>query len=257
MNLKSLNELSLRDKLSKWFKSPLGEVVFAMENDQLKDILPRLFGYHILQFGYCAELNYLTSSRISNKTILFLEDTEIQKSVKTAVRTTAEELPIALESVDVVLLPHILEYANDTHRLLREMERILISEGYAVIISINPFSLWGLYHLFFCWWNKMPWCGRLISVSRMKDWLSLLDFEIEKVKYFFFSPPVSNMKLLKKFLPLERLGQYCYPIFGGLYVVVAKKRATPLSPIKMKWQKKRSIIVTESIEPTSREAIKN
>ncbi len=247
MNLKSLNELSLRDKLSKWFKSPLGEVVFAMENDQLKDILPRLFGYHILQFGYCAELNYLISSRVSNKTILFLEDTEIQKSVKTAMRTTAEELPIALESIDVVLLPHILEYSNDTHRLLREMERILICEGYAVIIGINPFSLWGLYHLFFCWWNKMPWGGRLISVSRMKDWLSLLDFEIEKVKYFFFSPPVSNVKLLKKFLPLERLGQYCYPIFGGLYVVVAKKRVTPLSPIKMKWQKKRNIIVTESI----------
>ena len=36
MNLKSLNELSLRDKLSKWFKSPLGEVVFAMENDQFE-----------------------------------------------------------------------------------------------------------------------------------------------------------------------------------------------------------------------------
>ena len=257
MNLKSLNELSLRDKLSKWFKSPLGEAVFAMENNQLKDILPRLFGYHILQFGYCSGLNYLTSSRISNKTILFLEDTEIQKSVKTGVRTTAEELPIALESVDVVLLPHTLEYSNDTHRLLREMERILICEGYAVIIGINPFSLWGLYHLFFCWWNKMPWGGRLISVSRMKDWLSLLDFEIEKVKYFFFSPPVSNVKLLKKFLPLERLGQYCYPIFGGLYVVVAKKRAAPLSPIKMKWQKKRNIIVTESIEPISREVIKN
>ena len=256
MNLKSLNELSLRDKLSKWFKSPLGEVVFAMENDQLKDILPRLFGYHILQFGYYAELNYLTSSRVSNKTILFLEDAEIQKSVKTAVRTTAEELPIEMESVDVVLMPHILEYSNDTHRLLREMERILICEGHVVIIGINPFSLWGLYHLFFCWWNKMPWGGRLISVSRMKDWLSLLDFEIEKVKYFFFSPPVSNVKLLKKFLPLERLGQYCYPIFGGLYVVVAKKRVTPLSPIKMKWQKKQNIIVTESIEPTSREAIK-
>ena len=256
MNLKSLNELSLRDKLSKWFKSPLGEVVFAMENDQLKDILPRLFGYHILQFGYYAELNYLTSSRVSNKTILFLEDAEIQKSVKTAVRTTAEELPIEMESVDVVLMPHMLEYSNDTHRILREMERILICEGYAIIIGINPFSLWGLYHLFFCWWNKMPWGGRLISVSRMKDWLSLLDFEIEKVKYFFFSPPVSNVKLLKKFLPLERLGQYCYPIFGGLYVVVAKKRVTPLSPIKMKWQKKQNIIVTESIEPTSREAIK-
>ena len=256
MNSQSLNELTVRDKLSAWYKSPLGKIVFSLENEQLAAILPRLFGYHILQFGYSAKLNFIYSSRIANKTILFLEDTEIQNEIEMSIRTTAEDLPIAMDSIDVVLLPHILEYSKDTHKLLREMERILISEGYVVIIGINPFSLWGVWHLFFCWWNKMPWCGRLISVSRMKDWLSLLDFEIEKVKYFFFSPPVSNVKILKKFLPLERLGDYCYPIFGGLYILVAKKRITPLTPLRMKWRKKQNILGTEFIEPTSREIIK-
>ena len=248
MNSKSLNELALRDKLSIWFRSPLGKVVFSSEKEQLENILPDLFGYHILQFGYAAELDFLNSSRISNKTVLFLEDSEIDKNVNMSIRTIAEDLPINMDSVDVVLLPHILEYSKDTHKLLREIERVLIPEGYAVIIGINPFSLWGLWHMLFCWWNKMPWSGHLISVSRMKDWLSLLDFEIEKVKYFFFSPPVSNVKLLKKFIPLERLGRHCYPIFGGLYIVVAKKRIAPLTPIRMKWQQKQNLLGTKSIE---------
>ncbi len=255
MKPKSLNELTLRDKLSVWFRSPLGKVVFSLENEQLENILPRLFGYHILQFGYTAELNFLNSSRISNKTVLFLEDSETNKKINMSIRTTAEDLPITMDSIDVVLLPHILEYSKDAHKLLREIERILIPEGYAVIIGINPFSLWGLWHILFCWWDKMPWGGRLISVSRMKDWLSLLDFEIEKVKYFFFSPPLSNIKLLKKFLPLERLGKYCYPIFGGIYIVVAKKRIAPLTPVRMKWRQKQNLLGTESIEPTSREIV--
>ena len=203
MNLKSLNELTLRDKLSVWFRSPLGKVVFSQENEQLKNILPGLFGYHILQVGYTAELDFLNSSRISNKTILFLDNSEIDKKINMSIRAGGEDLPIATDSIDVVMLPHVLEYSKDAHKLLRELERVLISEGYAVIIGINPYSLWGLWHMFFCWWNKMPWGGHLFSVPRMKDWLSLLDFEIEKVKYFFFSPPLSNIRLLKKFsLPI-------------------------------------------------------
>ena len=256
MNYESLNELTLRDKLSEWYQSPLGETVYAEEMSKLEEILPRIFGYHILQFGYCAELNYLKASRISNKTILFLENSEFKKDIKKAIRTNAEELPIAMDSVDALILPHILEFSTDPHKLLREIERVLICEGYVLFIGINPFSLWGLWHLIFCWWNKMPWSGKLISVSRLKDWLSLLDFEYEKVNYFFFSPPLSNKKLLKKFLPLERLGKYCYPIFGGLYIVVAKKRVAPLSSIKINWKKRRNIISGESIEPTSRLTIK-
>ena len=89
MNSQSLNELTLRDKLSAWYKSPLGKIVFSLENEQLAAILPRLFGYHILQFGYSAKLNFIYSSRITNKTILFLEDTEIQNEIEMSIRTTA------------------------------------------------------------------------------------------------------------------------------------------------------------------------
>ena len=250
MNSKKDNA-TLREQFSNWFSSPLGKRVFVVEEEQMQEILPDLFGYHILQYGYSAESNYLSTSRIADKTILFLDDSEI-KSDLNAIHTSAEELPVAADSIDVIVLPHILEYSKDAHKLLREMERVLIGEGRVVIIGINPLSLWGIWNLFLCWWGEMPWSGRLISIPRIKDWLSLLDFEVEKTKCFFFSPPLRNQNWLKKLLPLERFGRYCWPILGGLYIVVAKKRVIPLNPIKMHWRAKRNIIGAGVVEPTTR-----
>ena len=255
MSSENTRSKTLREKFSRWLASPLGQVVYNSELEQVQEILSGMFGYHILQYGYSAESNYLAASRIATKTILFLDDVEVGQDIN-AIHTSAEELPVATDSIDVIVLPHILEYSKDPHKLLREMERVLIGDGHVVIIGINPFSLWGLWHLFLCWWGEMPWSGRLISMPRIKDWLSLLDFEIEKTRCFFFSPPLRNERLLQKLMPLERLGRYCWPIFGGLYVVVAKKRVVPLNPIKMQWHAKRNMIGSGVIEPTSRTQIK-
>lgn len=251
MNANNTKTLTLREKFSSWIASPLGQAVYEEEIAQLEALLPSLFGYHIMQYGYSAKSNYLAASRITTKTILFLDESEIENEVN-AIYTSSEELPIAADSIDVIVLPHILEYSKDAHKLLREMERVLIGDGHVVIIGINPISLWGVWHLFRCWWGEMPWSGKLISIPRLKDWLSLLDFEVEKTNCFFFSPPLSNQKLLKKLIPLERLGRLCWPILGGLYVVVAKKRTVPLNPIKMQWHAKRNMIGTGAIEPTTR-----
>lgn len=250
MNSAKNKTATLREKFSNWFASPLGQRVFAEEEAELQDILPDMFGYHILQYGYSADSNYLEASRIVDKTILFLDESEIRHDLN-AIHTSAEELPVAADSIDVIVLPHILEYSKDAHKLLREMDRVLIGDGRVVIIGINPLSFWGLWHLFLCWWGEMPWSGRLIPIHKIKDWLSLLDYEVEKTKSFFFSPPLRNEKFLNKLIPLERLGRYCWPILGGLYVVVAKKRVVPLNPIKMQWRANRKIL-PGAIEPTIR-----
>ncbi len=60
----------------------------------------------------------------------------------------AENIPLASDSIDVVVLPHVFEYSNNPHRLLRELDRILIDDGHLVILGINRFSLWGLWYVF-------------------------------------------------------------------------------------------------------------
>lgn len=245
---------SLREKFSAWFNSELGRQVFYCEQQQLADILPGLLGYRILQYGHAANSNYLSSSRIVNQTVLFLDDVEIDKHLN-AIHTQAEALPIAADSIDVIVLPHILEYSKDPRKLLRELGRVLIGQGHVIIIGINPLSLWGLWHLFLCWWGKMPWSGQLISIHRLKDWLSLLDFEVEKTNCFFFSPPIQRTRVFKKFMPLERFGRYCWPVFGGLYMVNARKRVFPLNPVRMQWRTKQHIIGAGIAETTTRDAV--
>ena len=54
------------------------------------------------------------------------------------------ELPIATQSIDLVLLPHVLEFAEEPHAVLREVDRVMMPEGRLVIVGFNPWSLWGM-----------------------------------------------------------------------------------------------------------------
>ncbi len=251
MNAASAKARTLRAQLSLWFATALGERVSTLEKEQLEDLLPELFGYHIVQCGFPNRNFLLASSKIVDKSILYLDECEVDTS-QNGICAIAENLPIAADSVDVMVLPHVLEYSKDPHRLLREVDRVLIDDGHVVVIGINRFSLWGLWHLCCCWWNRMPWSGKLIAIHRMKDWLSLLDFEIKQTKFCFYSPPLKNSRWLKKCLPIERLGRLCWPIFGGIYVMVGKKRTVPLNPIKMQWKTKPQLVGTSVVEPSVR-----
>lgn len=244
--------ISIRKQLSNWFISPLGQQVLQFEQAQLEEFLPELFGYHIVQIGRPANADYISSSKITHKAYLCLDVEEVTTNDNT-IHTQAENLPIAANSVDVAVLPHVFEFSKDPHRLLRELDRVLIDDGHLVIIGINRFSFWGIWHAVLCWWDKMPWNGRLISIPRMKDWFALLDFEVKKVRYCFYAPPFRKTSWLNRCKPLERLGAFCWPFLGGIYVIVGKKRVVPLNPIKMEWKTKKKIIGSGVAEPTARQ----
>ena len=56
-------------------------------------------------------------------------------------RAKCHELPIATQSIDLVLLPHVLEFAEEPHAVLREVDRVMMPEGRLVIVGFNPWSL--------------------------------------------------------------------------------------------------------------------
>ena len=53
------------------------------------------------------------------------------------------DLPFEAQSVDLIVMPHTLEFTSDPHRLLREAERVLMPEGQLIILGFNSLSLWG------------------------------------------------------------------------------------------------------------------
>ena len=243
-------QLSTRQRLRTWFCSSLGSSLLQIEQVKANQALADLFGYHIVQLGCLREDAFIAASRITHKIILQLDE-QARDNCRTDLICGADALALASDSMDVVFMPHVLEYTANPHKLLREVERILIGDGHLVIIGFNPWSLWGLRRLLQAWREVPPWCGHFFGMARIKDWLSLLDLELLRAERYFFRPPLQNGRLMQRLGFLEQLGKYCWPWFGGAYIIVARKRVLPLTPIKMRWKDKRSIIAGIA-EPTTR-----
>jgi len=218
--------------LNRWFETPLGRRLLSEEACALQQVLPHLFGYHLLQVGSIGHGYLLESSRIMHRCILTKSGGAIISKPYTCVLALADTIPFAHHSLDVVVLPHILEFEENPHEILREVERILIPEGHLVILGFNPMSLWGLRHWLSNQRKTVPWCGRFLPLLRIKDWLALLNFEVKQQQTFFFALPFyrNSMQNYTKFM--DKIGLRWTNNLGAVYMLVAKKRVITLTPIK-------------------------
>lgn len=225
--------MSLRSAhLNAWFLTPLGERLLRAEIEAVQQHLPQLFGYHLVQVGGVGQGELLQSSRIMQRHILSYY-LETASPAYTLIRGELDCLPFAADSVDVIVLPHVLEFEDNPHEILREMERVLIPEGIVIILGFNPISLWGIWRWFLAKGHAAPWCGNFMTMLRIKDWLSLLGFEKIEQRTFFFAPPCQNHYLQTRWL--ECIGNRWFYNFGAVYLLIAKKKVTTLTPIKPKW----------------------
>ena len=240
-----------RAAFSNWLQTGLGQRLLRSEQETVADLLPNLFGYNIVQLGSLAGNSLVDSSRIGNRIIYRLADEDAECSDPDLIGSE-ESLPFPDNSIDVVVAPHLLEFSSTPHKILREIDRILIGDGYLLIIGFNPYSLWGLWKIFLAWRDNAPWNGHFYSAFRLKDWLTLLEFEVEHVEKISYRPPLQKERIVQRLHFLEKLGKYCWPYFGGVYMILAQKRVMPMTPIKMRWQKKRQMISSGVVEPTTR-----
>lgn len=243
-----LDKLARRQRA--WYRLRLGRLLLEAEQERLSQILPDLFGYHLLQVGRIADADLLPSSRIAHRVVLDA-DPDMPTSAPPGLYARPDALPIASDSVDVVILPHTLEFEPDPHQVLREAERVLIAEGTLVILGFNPWSLWGLWRLILMRRNDPPWRARFLSLSRIRDWLALLGFDEVDTHPYFFRPPLHHETTMKKLTFMETMGKRCWPQLSGAYVLVAKKRVSTLTPIKPRWRQQRSLIGARWAEPSA------
>jgi SAM-dependent methyltransferase len=233
-------------QLNRWFETPLGHRLLNKEIEMLQQVLPHLFGYHILQVGSLGQGSLLESSRINHRCIL-TRSSDLSQRRYSHVCAHANALPFAADTLDVVLLPHILEFEEYPHQVLREVERILIPEGQVVILGFNPVSFWGTWHWLLTSFAKQetaPWCGRFLPLLRIKDWLALLGFDIKEQHTFFYALPFPNDRLRRYSRLLEKMGERWLGNLGAVYLIVAKKRVATLTPIKPKWVTKKAVVTS-------------
>ena len=196
----------------------------------LAPIMERIFGYYLVKLGNLSSELALKSCPIKQK--FNLSQTLIDSA---HIKSKSSQLPLQNNSVDAFMLAGELDFAQDPHQIIREIDRAITSNGHVVIAGFNPFSLAGVMKYLPINRNNILHEGRFFTAARIKDWLQLLDFEIiqqEQVVY-------SGLFLRKRLNQASRVQKWCkryLPWFSSMYVIVARKREVPLSPIKPRWK---------------------
>ncbi|HYS63360.1 MAG TPA: class I SAM-dependent methyltransferase [Paraburkholderia sp.] len=252
-----------------WTDSPPGRYVLEWEQTQLDRVVSDVFGYHALQLGL-PQLDALRENRMPCRGLVLdaasgasapytfprgpahagngsagnraahAQPTLLPAPAgRSAVWCDLLDLPFEAQSVDLIVMPHTLEFTGDPHRLLREAERVLMPEGQLIILGFNSLSLWGARQSV----GKMtgrpfvPAAVDLIAFTRLKDWIKLLGFDLERGRFGCYRPPLGSDQWLSRYGFMEAAGDRWWPIFGATYMIKAIKRVRGMrlvGPLKVK-----------------------
>ncbi|OUV02581.1 MAG: hypothetical protein CBC42_07370 [Betaproteobacteria bacterium TMED82] len=207
-----------------WLESYLGSELLIEEKELIDEAVEDVFGYHAVQI--CPfNVNFLEKSRINNqyKLSFFYDQSYIGQKEDDRFIVSPQVLPIESQSVDLIILIHILETVEDPHLFLREVERILIPEGKLIICGFNPLGLWAINRFFKRSLLPSP-VSNWVSLPRLKDWCKLLGFEIFAGRFLAYYPAINSRVWLKRLSWFNKFGPRWWPMAGGVYCISATKR---------------------------------
>lgn len=212
------------------------------ETSLIDAFLKTCFGYFGLYLGI-SEPILNDNNGIRHRFFLVPED---NVGIKTDCIAQWDELPIQSDCIDVAILQHGLELNDSAHQILREVYRVIIPNGYIIITGFNPYSLFRMRRYF----DRSIKSLHFYSAKQVSDWLALLDFKILEKRFFYFIPPFNQADMLKSFQFLEGWGQRFWPFNGAAYFIVAQKRLSSLTPIKVRQSFLKKVLATDAIEPS-------
>lgn len=226
--------------LPEWLRTGLGESLIRAEHESVQKMLAGLFGPVAVQIGDAGFGSFVDASEAAFCYNAGIEpqrrdDPEHDNKKTSNLYCVPEQLPFEARSIGLVVLPHVLEFSDYPHQILREAERVLVPEGHLVVLGFNPVSAWGVARLLRG--NRMPWNGNFASLARLKDWLKLLNFELTAGRMIYHKPPVQSDRVRRWLGFLENAGDRWWPLGAAVYVVVARKHEIGVTPLHPEWKK--------------------
>ncbi|QFU75971.1 class I SAM-dependent methyltransferase [Halioglobus maricola] len=217
------------NELESWYGSEPGQLVLDKIRTRVNHHLDTAFGYHILQLGPVRDESLISDGRIHHHIYA-----GPRAGGTAGMLCDAGELPLASDSVDVIVAHHSLEFSTNPHQVLRELQRVLTPQGHLLIVGFNPLSFRGLGLLAKRLGRYSPWRRHHpVSQNRLYDWLRLVGCDPDSSSFLHTVPGIGGGRLRSL---LERFDSWCgrhsLPL-GGVYVVHAIKQQPGLTESRL------------------------
>ncbi len=191
---------------------------------RLDEWAPSLFGFTLLKVDALSAALSLDQSRLLHSVLMGQSGFEAME-----LQGDATAMPFAPGSLDACLLAHVLDYSEHPHAILRETEVVLRDDGWLIIAGFNPYSSAGLACLLPALRHRLPSWHRMLAPGRLEDWLKLLGFDVIERDYLsltglFEFPLLGQWR--RRYCP-----RFC-PSLAAVYIILARKRRYPLTPIR-------------------------
>jgi SAM-dependent methyltransferase len=194
-----------RAALLRWFDTPAGRALLAAERAVCRQ-LATAPGFRLVHLGVAP--GHGVADCFGQHCRFSLA--EVPGSGVDAV-VSFDALPLPSDTVDVVVLHHVLDFAPYPHGVLVEAARTLRPGGRLILIGFNPYSLVGVRKWLLSPLRKTTvWRHNSLRRARLVDWLALLGFAVA---------------------PRSAGNRGCHARGATAYVIVATKRAVPLQPL--------------------------
>lgn len=231
-----------RDFLFSWYQTPRGKMLQEVEAEYIRRSITVSCKQRVLQIGGLGWENQFIDCTLYN-TFTVLDANNLGCNGALKIKAKAYSLPIQSDSIDMILLPHLLEFDANRFQTMREIERVLKAEGHLLIINFNPWSFWVRYQ--YLWEKKMAdsWAGHFIGKRRVLDWLKLLNFEAKTVAELGIDSVRSGIADVKS----ER-----FTLRGTAYAIRAIKRRYTLIPLDSKTVKQPRLAIFNGLESSQR-----
>ncbi|MBT0725320.1 methyltransferase domain-containing protein [Rosenbergiella sp. S61] len=181
-------------------------------SDEIQPWLSKLYGSHFIKIGPLSHSIDTSRCAISHQVRIGHDADQVD------LVGDIEKLPIMSKSIDACLITHALAWSKDPHQVLREVDRVLVDDGWIVLSEFNPYSLLGLAR----WWPGIAQKARFYPRSRLTDWLSLLNYEIVSCCATQILPWRTQSGMLTRH----------FPSLGCNNIILARKRTYPLTLAK-------------------------
>ena len=228
LEIKELQNFYTKKKLGSFCKKNIGSLI----KTNISNIVRENYNQeNILGYGY--PIPYLDNLLKKNSDFLCLMPKNQGASLwplkkNRSILVEQSEWPLESEISNFVIIAHGLENSDNPSKLLEESWRVLVPEGYLLIIVPNRSGLWARSDL-------TPFgFGRPYSVSQLSKLLIDNKFQISAMSATLLMPPTENKFLFNSFKFIDQIAtKYTSKVLCGVLVILAKKQIHLANTIKI------------------------